>query len=48
MLFVNEPQLMHYSYLRYLENHLRKTFELTGTPIRMVCRGRGNKEDGDR
>ena len=48
VLFVNEPQLMHYSYLRYLENHLRKTFELTGTPIRMVCRGRGNKEDGDK
>ncbi len=38
VLFVNEPELMHYSYKRYLENYFRKTFGLEGTPIRIVVR----------
>ncbi len=42
---VNDPKLMHFSYQRYLENYLRKTFGLTGTPIRLYPRAR-NKEEG--
>jgi len=38
VLFVNEPELMHYSYKRYMENYFRKTFGLEGTPIRIVVR----------
>ncbi|MDD3920401.1 MAG: ribosome biogenesis GTPase Der [Eubacteriales bacterium] len=41
---VNEPALMHFSYQRYLENYIRKSFAITGTPIRMYIRARG-KED---
>ncbi len=42
VLFVNDPDLMHYSYLRYLENHFRKSFGLEGTPIRIFVRQRAN------
>ncbi|HPT77732.1 MAG TPA: ribosome biogenesis GTPase Der [Candidatus Atribacteria bacterium] len=38
VLFVNEPELMHYSYKRCMENYFRKTFGLEGTPIRIVVR----------
>jgi GTP-binding protein len=38
VLFVNDPELMHYSYERYLENHFRKTFGLEGTPIHIIVR----------
>ena len=44
ILFVNEPQLMHFSYLRFLENRLRETFGFEGTPIRLILRG---KKDGE-
>ncbi len=40
VLFVNDPDLMHYSYLRYLENQFRKSFGLEGTPIRFILRER--------
>ena len=39
--FVNDAQLFHFSYQRYLENRIRETFGLTGTPVRMVIRTRG-------
>ena len=42
VLFVNEPELMHFSYKRYLENYLRKSFGLTATPIRLLIRQRTN------
>ncbi|NLM47007.1 MAG: ribosome biogenesis GTPase Der [Firmicutes bacterium] len=42
-LFVNEPELAHFSYLRYLENKLRETYGFEGTPIRIVVRKRGKK-----
>lgn len=46
VLFVNDTKLMHYSYERYLKNYLRKTFDFTGTPIRMMIRNRNeNKND---
>ncbi|MGO4888133.1 ribosome biogenesis GTPase Der [Anaerobacillus sp. MEB173] len=36
--FVNEPELMHFSYERFLENRLRDTFEFQGTPIKIIAR----------
>ena len=36
--FINDKELMHFTYERYLENHLRKSFEFTGTPIRFILR----------
>ena len=39
--FVNRADLFHFSYQRYLENQIRQTFGLTGTPVRMVVRERG-------
>ncbi len=40
MIYVNEPSLMHFSYLRYLENQIRATHSFLGTPIRLVTKGR--------
>ncbi|SHJ21883.1 ribosome biogenesis GTPase Der [Desulfofundulus thermosubterraneus] len=40
IMFVNDPELMHFSYLRYLENQLRAAFGFEGTPIRFVLRQR--------
>ena len=41
--FVNRADLFHYSYQRYLENQLRQTFGLEGTPVRFIVRERGEK-----
>jgi GTP-binding protein len=38
VLFVNDPEIVHFSYLRYLENQLRKRYAYTGVPIRWVAR----------
>ncbi|MDE7216398.1 MAG: hypothetical protein K2N32_01605, partial [Clostridia bacterium] len=38
--FVNDAKLMHFSYERYLENTLRKTFTFRGTPIKLIVRNR--------
>lgn len=43
VIFVNNMELMHYSYQRYLENHLRKTFGFEGTPIRFILRQKGEE-----
>jgi len=40
LIYVNEPQLMHFSYLRYLENQIREKYSFLGTPIRIVTKGR--------
>jgi GTP-binding protein len=40
LLYVNDPKLAHFSYLRYLENQIRKEYEFTGTPIRLVLKAR--------
>jgi GTP-binding protein len=45
VLFVNDPDLMHFSYKRYLENYIRKSFKLDATPIRIYIRARSAKED---
>ena len=42
--FCNDHELFHFSYQRYLENRIRETFGLEGTPIRMVIRERGDKD----
>ena len=38
--FVNDPDLVHFSYLRYLENQIRGAFDFTGTAIKLVFRKR--------
>lgn len=40
--FVNRADLFHFSYQRYLENQIRETFGLEGTPVRFIIRERGN------
>ena len=44
VVFVNSEELFHFSYQRYLENQIRSVFGLEGTPIRMVVRQKGDKE----
>ncbi len=41
--FVNRADLFHFSYQRYLENQLRETFGLEGTPVRFVIREKGDR-----
>lgn len=45
VVFVNSKKLMHFSYMRYLENQIRKNFGLEGTSIKMIAREKGSKED---
>ena len=42
--FCNDAKLFHFSYQRYLENQIRNTFGLEGTPIRLTIRQKGDKE----
>jgi len=44
VVFVNDRELFHFSYQRYIENQIRAVFGLEGTPIRMVIRQKGDKE----
>ena len=44
VIFVNNKELFHFSYERYLINQIRKEFGLEGTPIRMIAREKGEKE----
>lgn len=44
--FVNQSDLFHFSYQRYLENQIRETFGLEGTPIRFIVRERGENVAG--
>ena len=43
--FCNDSRLFHFSYQRYLENQIRAVFGLTGTPIKITIRQKGDKED---
>ena len=45
VLFVNDSNLMHFSYERYLENQFRKNFDFVGTPIRIYMREKDKKKD---
>jgi len=44
VIFVNEPEIMHFSYERYLENKLRESFGFEGTPIHLIIRGKNENE----
>ena len=44
-LVMNKPKCLHFSYLRYLQNQLRASFELGGTPVVLVPRGRGKSKE---
>jgi len=45
ILFVNDPELMHFSYERYIENKLRDAFRFEGTPIRIFTRRKSESSD---
>ncbi len=42
--FCNKAELFHFSYQRYLENRIRSTFGLEGTPVRFIIRERGDRQ----
>lgn len=44
VIFVNDKELMHFSYTRYIENQIRQTFGFKGTPLRFIIRERKAKE----
>lgn len=44
VLFVNDKKLMHFSYLRYIENQIRDTFGFRGTPLKFIVRERGEDQ----
>ncbi|MCX7657670.1 MAG: ribosome biogenesis GTPase Der [Oscillospiraceae bacterium] len=44
VVFVNKAELFHFSYQRYIENQIRETFGLEGTPIRFIIRERGQDD----
>lgn len=44
VIFVNDRELMHFSYRRYIENQLRQNFGFSGTPIHFVVRQKGDKD----
>ncbi len=44
VIFVNDPELIHFSYRRYLENRIRDAYGFLGTPIRLILRQRASEE----
>ncbi|WP_217592739.1 ribosome biogenesis GTPase Der [Cohnella sp. GbtcB17] len=44
LIFVNDPELMHFSYERYLENKIRAAFDFEGTPLRLFTRRKSDQE----
>jgi len=44
VIFVNDPELIHFSYRRYLENRIRDAYGFLGTPIRLIFRARASEE----
>jgi GTP-binding protein len=45
VLFCNDPEMMHFSYKRYLENQIRKAYAFEGTPVRLFARKADEKKD---
>ena len=45
VLFVNDPEMLHFSYKRYLENQIRKAYAFEGTPVRLIARKAEDKRD---
>ncbi len=48
VLFVNDPDLVHFSYRRYLENRIREIYPFPGTPLRLLFRGHEKEGKGKR
>jgi GTP-binding protein len=46
VLFCNDPEMMHFSYKRYLENQIRKAYAFEGTPVRLFARKADEKKEG--
>jgi len=44
VIFVNDKELMHFSYTRYIENQIRETFGFKGTPLKFIIRERGENK----
>ena len=44
VIFCNRADLFHFSYQRYIENQIRATFGLEGTPVKLTIREKGDKE----
>ena len=44
VIFVNNKELFHFSYQRYLVNQIRKEFGLEGTPVRIIAREKNEKD----
>jgi len=44
VVFVNDPEIVHFSYKRYLENQIREKYGFLGTPIRLILRQRESEE----
>jgi GTPase len=44
VIFVNDKELMHFSYTRYIENQIRESFGFKGTPLRFIIRERKDNE----
>jgi len=47
LVFVNDPELVHFSYRRFLESRLRRAFGFEGTPVRLLFRGRARGHEGE-
>lgn len=45
LLFVNNVDLAHFTYLRYIENQIRENYDFSGTPIELVLRNKNKKEE---
>ena len=44
VIFVNDKELMHFSYTRYIENKIREAFGFQGTPLKFIIRERKGEE----
>ena len=44
IVFVNDKDLMHFSYLRYLENSIRTAVDFSGTPIKIILKSKSEKD----
>ncbi|MGL4739131.1 MAG: ribosome biogenesis GTPase Der [Cellulosilyticaceae bacterium] len=44
VIFVNDKELMHFSYVRYIENQMREAFGFKGTPVRFIVREKGGRD----
>jgi GTP-binding protein len=45
ILYVNDPKLAHFSYVRFLENKFREAYGFIGTPLKIITRGRAEKNE---